>query len=54
MLNWAVTFFTLAITTGVLGFGGLAGSLTWSAKVLFGAFVILTIIFAFLARKPKK
>lgn len=52
MLNWALTFFLLAIVAAILGFGGMAGTLAWGAKVLFVAFVILTIVFAVTGRRP--
>jgi uncharacterized membrane protein YtjA (UPF0391 family) len=44
MLGWALTFFLLAVVAAVLGFGGLAGTLAWAAKWLFGAFIVLFVI----------
>ncbi len=41
MLNWALTFFILAIIAAVLGFGGIAGTLAGAAKLLFFALLIL-------------
>ena len=52
MLNWALNFFILAIIAGVLGFSGAAGTFAWGAKVLFVAFVILTIVFAMVGKRP--
>ncbi|MCB0322649.1 MAG: DUF1328 domain-containing protein [Bdellovibrionales bacterium] len=52
MLSWALTFFILAIIAAILGFGGIAGTLTWAAKVLFVAFLVLTVVFAITGRKP--
>ncbi|MCB0338530.1 MAG: DUF1328 domain-containing protein [Bdellovibrionales bacterium] len=53
MLNWALTFFLLAIVAGILGFTGIAGTLAWGAKVLFVAFIVLTVLFAVVGRgKP--
>jgi uncharacterized membrane protein YtjA (UPF0391 family) len=52
MLNWALTFFLLAIVAAVLGFGGIAGTFAWGAKALFMAFILLTIVFAVLGRRP--
>jgi uncharacterized membrane protein YtjA (UPF0391 family) len=51
MLSWAVTFFILAIVAGILGFTGVAGTLAWGAKMLFIAFIVLTIIFAVLGKR---
>jgi len=44
MLNWALTFFVLAVIAAVLGFGGLAGTLTVAAKYLFFGFIALFVL----------
>lgn len=44
MLNWAITFFILAIISAVLGFGGIAGTLVWAAELLFYAFLVLFVV----------
>lgn len=44
MLRWALIFFVIAIISGVLGFGGLAGTATGIATVLFWVFVILFVL----------
>ena len=44
MLNWAITFFILAVIAAVLGFGGVAGTFAWAAKWLFFAFIILLVV----------
>ena len=44
MLSWALTFFILAIVAAIFGFGGLAGTLTWFAELLFFGFLILFIV----------
>lgn len=41
MIQYAVTFFILAIIAAVLGFGGLAGTLTEIAKLFVVVFVVL-------------
>ena len=51
MLNWALTFFILAIAAGILGFTGVAGTLAWGAKALFVAFILLFIVAAVLGRR---
>ena len=44
MLNWAVTFFVVAIIAAVLGFTTIAGSAIDIAKILFFVFLILAVI----------
>lgn len=44
MLNWAVTFFVLALIAGLLGFFALAGLAAEIAKLLLLAFVVLWLI----------
>ena len=44
MLNWAVTFFVVAIIAAVLGFTNIAGSAIDIAKILFFVFLVLAIV----------
>jgi uncharacterized membrane protein YtjA (UPF0391 family) len=44
MLNWAVTFFVIAIIAAVLGFTRIAGSAIDIAKILFFVFLILAVV----------
>lgn len=44
MLNWSVSFLIIAIIAAFLGFGGIAGTATDIAKILFGVFVVLFLI----------
>lgn len=44
MLGWSITFFLLAIIAGVLGFGGLAGTLAWAAEWFFIIFIVLFVV----------
>lgn len=44
MLNWALTFLVIAIVSGILGFGGIAGTATYFAKVLFLVFIVLFLM----------
>ena len=44
MLNLAITLFILAIIAAVLGFGGMAGTLTGFAQIAFGVFVVLFLL----------
>ena len=44
MLNWAATFFVIAIVAALLGFTGIAGSAIEIAKILFFIFLILAAV----------
>ena len=44
MLYYAVVFFIVAIVAAVLGFGVIAGTAAWIAKVLFVVFLILFVV----------
>jgi uncharacterized membrane protein YtjA (UPF0391 family) len=44
MLNWAVTFFMIAIIAGVLGFTNISGSALDIAKIMFVVFLILAVV----------
>ena len=44
MLNWALTFFIIAIIAAVFGFGGVAVAAAGVAKLLFYLFLILFVI----------
>jgi uncharacterized membrane protein YtjA (UPF0391 family) len=52
MLNWAVTFFIIAIIAGVLGFSGIAGTATNIAWILFVVGLVLAVVFMLTGRKP--
>ncbi len=43
MMNWAITFFLMAVVAAVLGFGGLAGTFVEIAKFLAILFVVLFV-----------
>ena len=49
MLYYSIAFLLIAIVAGVLGFGFIAGTAAWIAKVLFIVFLILAV-FMFLRR----
>jgi uncharacterized membrane protein YtjA (UPF0391 family) len=44
MLGLALTFLVIAIIAGILGFGVVAGTAAWIAKVLFIIFLISFVI----------
>ena len=49
MLKYAIIFALISLVAGALGFGGVAASSAGIAKILFGLFLILTVIFIVLA-----
>jgi uncharacterized membrane protein YtjA (UPF0391 family) len=44
MLNWAVTFFIIAIIAGLVGLSGIAAAATNIAWLLFVVFVVLFLV----------
>jgi uncharacterized membrane protein YtjA (UPF0391 family) len=46
MLSWVVTFLIIALITGVLGFGGVAGASIEIAKGIFFVAVVLFLVSA--------
>jgi uncharacterized membrane protein YtjA (UPF0391 family) len=44
MLYWALLFLIVAIIAAVFGFGAIAGTAAWVAKVLFFVFLVLFIV----------
>jgi uncharacterized membrane protein YtjA (UPF0391 family) len=49
MLKYAIIFAVVALVAGALGFGGVAAGAAGIAKVLFGLFLLLTVVFLVLA-----
>jgi uncharacterized membrane protein YtjA (UPF0391 family) len=45
MLYWAAVFLVISIIAAALGFGGIAGAAAGIAKILFGIFLALFILF---------
>lgn len=43
MLNWALTFFVVALIAALFGFTGIAGSMAWLAQVLFFIFLVVFV-----------
>ncbi len=52
MLRWSLTFLVFSLIAAVLGFGGIAGTSAWIAKVLFIVFVAMFLLTALLGRRP--
>ena len=44
MLNYALIFLIVAIVAAVLGFGVIAGTAAWIAKICFVVFLILAVV----------
>ncbi|MBN9417011.1 MAG: DUF1328 domain-containing protein [Candidatus Eremiobacteraeota bacterium] len=44
MLNWAITFFLIAIIAAFLGFGGVAGTAAGVGSLLLKVFIVLFIV----------
>ncbi len=44
MLQWALTFFIVAIIAAVFGFGGIAAGAAGIAKILFFVFIVLFLL----------
>lgn len=44
MLSYALTFLIVAMVAGLLGFGLVAGTAAWIAKVLFFVFIVLFLV----------
>ena len=53
MLHYAVVFLIVAIIAAVLGFGYIAGTAAWIAKILFVVFLVLFVITLLTGRKPR-
>lgn len=44
MLNWALTFFIIALIAALFGFGGIAGAAAGIGKfIFFGALILLVV-----------
>jgi uncharacterized membrane protein YtjA (UPF0391 family) len=52
MFSWAITFLIVAIVAALLGFGGIAGTAAWMAKLLFLLGLALFVLFLLLGRRP--
>jgi len=44
MLRWSITFLIIAIVAGILGFGALAGTAAYFAKILFVIAIVVFLI----------
>lgn len=44
MLNWAITFFLIAIIAAFLGFGGVAGTAAGAGNLLLQVFLVVFVL----------
>ncbi|APR85471.1 Hypothetical protein A7982_10820 [Minicystis rosea] len=44
MLRWSISFLVLALLAALFGFGGIAASAAWFAKILFFGFLVLAAV----------
>jgi uncharacterized membrane protein YtjA (UPF0391 family) len=51
MLSYAIMFLIIALISGVLGFGVVAGTAAWIAKVCFVVFLVLFLVSLFTNRR---
>ncbi len=51
MFRWGIIFLVIAIIAAALGFGGLAGTAAWAAKIVFVVGIILFLISLFSGRR---
>ena len=51
MLNWAISFFVIAIVAAVLGFTNISGSAIDIAKILFFVFLVLAVLSLLLGKR---
>jgi uncharacterized membrane protein YtjA (UPF0391 family) len=51
MLGWVLTFIVIALVAALFGFGGIAASAAWFAKILFVLFLILADVAFLMGRR---
>ena len=51
MFRWGIIFLVIALIAAALGFGGLAGTAAWAAKLVFVVGIILFLVSLFTGRK---
>jgi len=51
MLSWKITFLVIALIAAILGFGILAGTAVYIAKVIFLVFLIMFVVSFFMGRR---
>ncbi len=51
MLSWTLTFLVIALIAAILGFGVLAGTAVYIAKVIFVLFLVMFVISLIMGRR---
>ena len=51
MFRWGIIFLVIALIAAALGFGGLAGTAAWAAKIVFVVGIILFLVGLFTGRR---
>jgi len=51
MFRWGIIFLVIALIAAALGFGGLAGTASWAAKIVFVVGIILFLVSLFTGRR---
>lgn len=51
MFRWGIIFLVIALIAAALGFGSLAGTAAWAAKVVFVVGIILFLVSLFTGRR---
>ncbi len=54
MISWALTFLLIALIAAALGFGVLAGTAVYIAKLIFVVFLILFILSFIMGRRAPR
>ncbi len=53
MFRWGIIFLVIAIIAAALGFGSLAGTAAWAAKVVFVIGLVLFLVSLFTGRRRR-
>lgn len=51
MFNWAILFLVIALIAAWLGFGALAGTASWAAKIVFIVGLIMFVVSLVMGRR---
>lgn len=53
MFSWAILFLLVSVVAAALGFGALAGTAAWAAKLVFFVGLVLFVISLIFGRKTE-
>ena len=54
MLSWTLTFLVIALIAAILGFGVLAGTAVYIAKVIFLVFLVMFVLSFIMGRRAPR